>query len=228
MVKVGKVQSHAACSVCVNRSNAQHQSRGESCWQRPPFMNISSSHHFRRLFFLPWETRSVFALLPNSPKEYVSQQRLMKSLWSTSRFPINFWWWKSYETSSFQYSQGRAQRGHWASPLHNVLSGSHIQPNLLLTDSRDSRAVHNPQPKLFNTLLWTGPKTWAYSKHINMYSAFRKNRHETPGEKKFPVLENEIFMKAISENCLQNIKRSKGKEIASFSFVTFQVSCTSN
>lgn len=77
--KLSKVQCHTACSVCVSHSNAQHQSRGESCWQRPPFINISSSHHFHSLFFLLWETSSLFPLLPSSPKKYVSHQCLTKS-----------------------------------------------------------------------------------------------------------------------------------------------------
>lgn len=121
---VSKVQCCAACSVCVSHSNAQHQSRGESCWQRPPFMNISSSHHFLSPLFLPWETRSFSALLPNSQKEYVSQQCLMKFPWSTAELPITFCWWKSYETSLLPIFTGKSTERSQSMPSLCTMSSA--------------------------------------------------------------------------------------------------------
>lgn len=173
VVKVSKVQCHAACSVCVSHSNAQHQSRGESCWQRPPFMNISSSHHFLSPLFLPWETRSSFPLLPNSPRGNVSQQCLMKFPWSTSQLPITFWWWNNYETSSNIHREEHREVTEHALCTMSSAAATHSPISSLLTAGTVIQHTALSQTLQYFVINWTQNRRLFKACHIQ-HVIFRK------------------------------------------------------
>lgn len=155
------------CSLfCLCNSNAQHQSRGESCWQRPPFINISTSHHFLSPLFLPWEKKKLlcfapkfskrvhFPAVPNEvPLEHTTVAHhllVMKELWNLT-LPI--FTGKSTERSQSMPSvQCPQQQSHAAQSPPCWQQGQSCSTQLLA--------------KLFNSLLWTGSKSQGYSKHV--------------------------------------------------------------
>lgn len=172
----------AACSVCVSHSNAQHQSRGERCWRRPPFIAFLHPTTFSALS--PLGNKQPFGFHPTFSHKYISQQCLTKMEH------------KEHPHSMTNWCPTEAAR-------------TPVLPELLHADSRYSQAMaatfHRDYSKLHDEL------DEKHSSIQSMSSAFRKYKYKASATLKFTVVgKKRVYtMRATPDSCLQNLRGPK-------------------